>query len=201
MTEKDGPKLDILVTAPARSANTVPDHVTASHMLRLIVCDPDSRQAVELEVFKLSNGAIVGLDGSYVELDEPIVCPYDLPTGEVVKIHIPDDDVYSPRVVDLTRTEEAESDEKPLEFSAMQARDLASQKRKVEVEPAVEEYITQAAIPAITNASLEGYSDVELSGLSAATVMPISFWLQRRGFAVDVPRQIPDDTFMLRVSW
>ena len=53
------------------------------------VIDPDSKQAVEVEIRKLESGGMVGIDGSWLAQDEgPVYSPYD----KGVELVIPDDE-------------------------------------------------------------------------------------------------------------
>jgi len=56
----------------------------------ITVIDPDTSAPVDVEIRKLENGAMVGLDGSFLEQDVgPVYSPYDWNTEE---IEIPDDE-------------------------------------------------------------------------------------------------------------
>ena len=44
---------------------------------RVTVIDPDSQQLVELEVYKLDGGGMVGIDSSFIEQELPVYSPFD----------------------------------------------------------------------------------------------------------------------------
>jgi hypothetical protein len=44
---------------------------------KVIVVDPDTGSDVELDVFKLEGGGMVGIDSSYLDTEEPIYSPFD----------------------------------------------------------------------------------------------------------------------------
>jgi len=55
----------------------------------ITVVDPETGLEVEVEIRKLETGAIVGIDGSFLEHDiGPIYSPYD----RGVQLEIPDDE-------------------------------------------------------------------------------------------------------------
>jgi len=55
----------------------------------ITVTDPDTGGEVEIEIRKLDTGAMVGIDGSYLEQDVGAVySPYD----KGIKLDIPDDE-------------------------------------------------------------------------------------------------------------
>lgn len=43
----------------------------------ITVIDPDSKAPVEVEIYKLDNGGIVGIDGSFLETELPVYSPFD----------------------------------------------------------------------------------------------------------------------------
>jgi hypothetical protein len=46
---------------------------------QISVIDPDTKLQVEIDVFKLENGAMVAIDSSFLaNTDEPVYSPYDL---------------------------------------------------------------------------------------------------------------------------
>jgi len=44
---------------------------------KVIVVDPDTGSDVELDIFKLEGGGMVGIDSSYLDTEEPIYSPFD----------------------------------------------------------------------------------------------------------------------------
>jgi hypothetical protein len=51
--------------------------VKGKHIQTITVTDPDSKLPVELAIFKLANGAVIGIDESFISnTDEDICNPY-----------------------------------------------------------------------------------------------------------------------------
>jgi len=44
---------------------------------KVCVIDPDSKQLVDLEIYKLDGGGIVGIDSSFLAQDLPVYSPFD----------------------------------------------------------------------------------------------------------------------------
>jgi len=66
------------------------DKITTKFVATVEVIDPDTKQPVTLEIRKLDGGAMVGLDGSFLEQDiGPVFSPYD----KGYELVIPDDEV------------------------------------------------------------------------------------------------------------
>lgn len=43
----------------------------------IIVIDPDSKGEVEIEIYKLEGGGMVGIDASFLETGLPVYSPFD----------------------------------------------------------------------------------------------------------------------------
>jgi hypothetical protein len=43
----------------------------------ITVIDPDSKGEVEIEIYKLEGGGMVGIDGSFMETSLPVYSPFD----------------------------------------------------------------------------------------------------------------------------
>lgn len=43
----------------------------------VMVIDPDSKGEVEIEIYKLEGGGMVGLDASFLETSLPVYSPFD----------------------------------------------------------------------------------------------------------------------------
>lgn len=53
-------------------------NITSTFIMELPLIDPDTKLPVSLSIYKLSNGAVVGIDSSFLEnTDEPVYSPYD----------------------------------------------------------------------------------------------------------------------------
>jgi hypothetical protein len=44
---------------------------------KVTVTDPDTKQPVEMEVYKLDGGGMVGIDSSFIEQELPVYSPFD----------------------------------------------------------------------------------------------------------------------------
>ena len=44
---------------------------------KFTVIDPDSQAPVEVEIYKLNTGGIVGIDASFLATEEPVYSPFD----------------------------------------------------------------------------------------------------------------------------
>ena len=54
------------------------DKIKTKFISEITVIDPDSKLPVEVSIFKLENGGIVGIDSSFLSnTDEPVYSPYN----------------------------------------------------------------------------------------------------------------------------
>lgn len=54
------------------------EKIKVKHIGEITVLDPDENSEVQLTIYKMSNGAIVGIDSSFLSnTDEPVFSPYD----------------------------------------------------------------------------------------------------------------------------
>lgn len=51
--------------------------INGTFIQKLTVTDPDYNTPVEIEIYKLDSGGIIGIDSSYIESEEPIYSPFD----------------------------------------------------------------------------------------------------------------------------
>lgn len=80
--------LSVLTRLYRKAVDTAADVTIPSRFVaNVTVEDPDSHAEVELEIRKLDTGAMVGIDGSFLESDVgPVYSPYDCG----VEVEIPD---------------------------------------------------------------------------------------------------------------
>lgn len=53
-------------------------HIVAKFIKNITVTDPDSKSEVEVSIYKMETGALVGIDSSYVAQEVDVVqSPYD----------------------------------------------------------------------------------------------------------------------------
>lgn len=43
----------------------------------IVVTDPDTGGEVHVEIYKLDNGGIVGIDSSFIDSEQPVYSPFD----------------------------------------------------------------------------------------------------------------------------
>lgn len=53
--------------------------INGKYVTTITVVDPDSKGEVQVEIYKLDSGAMVGIDGSFLEseTEAPVYSPYD----------------------------------------------------------------------------------------------------------------------------
>ncbi len=67
-----------LTSALAAHESRLPTKIKAKFCWNVVVTDPDSGEPVEVDIYKMESGGMVGLDASYIENDiGPVRSPYD----------------------------------------------------------------------------------------------------------------------------